>query len=229
MTVVCIHQPDFAPHLGFFHRLLLADHFIVLDDVQFLRRGWHHRDFIKGRNGKVWLTLSVAKADYHQKINEILLADDPLWIAGNLNLLRDFYRRAPYFDELFPRIEAIYQGGHRRLVDFNIAIMQLAFEYLGVTVPISYASHYGVQAVSTARLVSLTQAASGDVYLTGTGSIDYLDESAFNAAGIDVRWQEFRHPVYHQLHGEFEPQLSCLDLLFNCGPESAAILRNVDG
>ena len=42
-----IHQPDFFPYLGFFHRLVKADLFIIFDHVQFVRRGWHNRDKIK--------------------------------------------------------------------------------------------------------------------------------------------------------------------------------------
>jgi hypothetical protein len=41
-----------------------------------------------------------------------------------------------------------------------------------------------------------------------------------------VDWQRFDHPVYPQLHGKFIPNLSCIDILFNCGPEAEAILKS---
>jgi hypothetical protein len=67
----------------------------------------------------------------------------------------------------------------------------------------------------------------GGIYLTGTGSRANLEETLFNEAGIRVRWQNFNHPLYPQLNGNFEPMLSCLDMIFNCGKDSADILRTV--
>lgn len=225
MSTVCIHQPDFAPYIGFFHRLLLADHFVLLDDAQFIKGGWQNRDRIKSKSGPVWLTLSIVKK-FPQLINEVMLSEKPQWIDDNLNLLQECYGRARYFDEVFPRVEAIYRAGHLRMIDLNVAMLELAFEYFEIAIPISYTSSYAVESKSNARLVELVKRLHGTSYLTGTGSRDYLDESLFQQANIQVQWQTFKHPVYPQLHGEFEPMLSCLDVMFNCGRESAAILRS---
>jgi hypothetical protein len=224
--VVCIHQPDFAPHLGFFHRLLISHHFVLLDDVQFIRRGWQHRDRIKGPHGAAWLTLSLRKGNYHQLIRDVVLLNDSRWISGNLNLLRECYRKSRHFDEVFPQVEAIYRSGHYRMIDFNRALLELAFKFLDISIPITYASQYGIKVRSSERLVLLVDAIGGDTYLTGPGSRDYLDEEIFQKSGVKVMWQDFRHPTYRQLHGDFEPMLSCLDVLFNCGRGSADVLRS---
>jgi len=225
MSVICIHQPDFAPYLGFFHRLLLSDHFIFLDNAQFIKGGWQNRDRIKTKNGTTWLTLSINKK-FPQQIDEVTLSEKPQWIEDNLNLLQDSYKQARYFDEVFPLVAAIYRSNHLKMIDLNLAMFKLAFEYFDITLPVSFASQYPVAATSNARLVSLVRAVDGDVYLTGTGSRDYLDETLFHEAGINVQWQHFKHPIYPQLHHGFEPMLSCLDLFFNCGKESAAVLRS---
>ncbi len=225
MTTICIHQPDFVPYLGFFHRLLSTDHFIYLDDVQFIRRGWQHRDQVKTKGGATWLTLTLQKGDYHQQIKDVLLSSDGKWIDGNINLIQQSYSKAPYFELVFPRVEAIYRGGHTRMIDFNLAFLNLAMDILGINVRTSFASNYGLTSASSQRLLDLVLAVGGDNYLTGTGSRDYLDEALFKRGGVRVTWQEFKHPVYPQLHGSFMPMLSCLDLFFNCGEHSAQILR----
>jgi hypothetical protein len=227
MSVICIHQPDFAPYLGFFHRLLLSDHFILLDDAQYIKGGWQNRDQIKGRNGAVWLTLPIVKR-FPQAINEVGLPEDQRWVEDNLNLLRECYARAPRFAEVFPRVEAVYRSGHRHMIDLNVAMLELAFDYFDIDIPISYASAQALASRSTQRLVELVKLQGGTTYLTGTGSRDYLDESLFNQAGIKVEWQRFKHPVYPQQNGDFIPMLSCLDLFFNCGRESAAVLRSTE-
>jgi hypothetical protein len=224
---VCIHQPDFAPYLGFFDRLLHTEHFILLDNVQFIRRGWQHRDRIKTRDGSGWLTLSLQKGDYHQRISDVRLAPDERWRIENLALLRQCYAKAPCFDLIYPQVEAIYRAGHERLIDFNMALLDMALRLLSIDVQMSFASAYPVASSGSQRLLELVLAVQGDNYLTGPGSRDYLDEALFAQSGVSVSWQNFKHPTYSQLYGNFEPMLSCLDLFFNCGNDAALVLRGL--
>ena len=54
-------------------------------------------------------------------------------------------------------------------------------------------------------------------YLSGLGARGYMQPDLFEAAGIEIEWQHFVHPVYPQPFGEFIPYLSILDTLLNCG------------
>jgi hypothetical protein len=66
-----------------------------------------------------------------------------------------------------------------------------------------------------------------DRYLSGVGARAYFEPEPFAAAGIEVLWQNFKHPIYPQLYGEFIPGLSSIDLLFNCGiAKSREVLRS---
>lgn len=53
--------------------------------------------------------------------------------------------------------------------------------------------------------------------MAGTGFFSYFSREPFTLAGIDVRVQDYTEPVYTQLHGDFEPKLSAVDVLLNCG------------
>jgi len=227
VKTICIHQPDFAPYLGFFERLLHTDHFILLDNVQFIRRGWQHRDQIKGPGGISWLTLSLQKGDYYQKISEVRLSSDEKWKRENIDLLKRCYSNAPYFDLIYPQLETIYGAGHQRLMDFNLAFLDMALRLFHINVQISFASSYSVTSRGSQRLLDLVIENKGDNYLTGSGARDYLDEEIFEQSGVNVSWQNFKHPTYSQLYGDFQPMLSCLDLFFNCGSDAADILREV--
>ncbi len=82
------------------------------------------------------------------------------------------------------------------------------------------------QGKSNELLVDILRKIGADRYLSGVGARDYFRPEPFAAAGIEVTWQDFRHPVYSQLHGEFVPYLSSIDLLLNCGiDQSREILR----
>ncbi len=228
MTTVCIHQPDFAPWLGFFDRLLKADIFVVLDNVQFVRGGWHHRDKIKTPDGARWLTVPVIKKGrYHQAINEVEIDNSRDWRTKHLRTIQSFYGKAEGFNEVYPAIEDIYAGKYNRLMDLNMRLLAWLMERMKIDIDIRFASELGVKGAKSDLLAGIVQYVSGDVYLTGQGARSYLDEEIFAEAGVGVHWQSYRHPVYPQLHGPFIPQLSSLDCLLNRGPAAvAAILRS---
>ncbi len=218
MTTVCIHQPDFLPWLGFFHRLKTCDAFVVLDNVQFIRRGWQHRDRIKTAQGPQWLTVPVKKKGrFDQLIGDVEIDETEDWRSKHMKTLESAYARAPFFTELFPKVRGIYAKRHRRLMDLNMDFIRFFCEAFGIEVETRFASAMDGAGNKSDLLAALTVAAGGQVYLTGTGSRDYLDEGVFEAAGIKVAWQAFELPEYLQLHGDFAPGLSAIDALLNCG------------
>ena len=76
-------------------------------------------------------------------------------------------------------------------------------------------------------LIDILKKVSAETYLSGVGAKAYMDEKLFENEGIKVIWQNFKHPVYNQLYGNFIPYLSSIDLLFNCGiEESRKTLRS---
>jgi hypothetical protein len=217
---VVIHQPDFLPYLGFFQRFLAADQFIVLDHVQFVTgtsRSWTHRDKIKTPAGVKWLTLSVRKSPMGTPINEIELSDSVDWATDNLNLIKQNYRSAPFFDEVFPFILALYDNPPRLMHDFNLRSIELLMDMLNVRVPWVRSSTLRPAGRSNELLIELLGKVGATHYLSGNGARDYMQPEKFEQAGIEVVWQQFSHPVYPQQFGTFIPYLSSLDVLFNCG------------
>lgn len=226
--IVVIHQPDFAPYLGFFHRFLHADFYIALDHVQFVygSRAWTHRDKIKTAQGEKWLTLSVKKAPRDTAINRIELSTDTGWRQDNLRLLEQNYRKAPCYNELMPEIERLYAQPFRLLRDFNMASIEMLMDMLDVRIPWVWSSTLDPVGAKNELMVDLALKASATHYLSGVGARDYFDPMPFAKAGIEVVWQDFTHPVYTQQFGEFVPYLSTLDVLFNHGiAASREILR----
>jgi len=225
---VVIHQPDFVPYLGFFHRFLHADFYIALDHVQFVygSRAWTHRDKIKTAQGEKWLTVSVKKAPRDTAINQIELSTDTGWRQDNLRLLEHNYRKAPFYVELMPEIERLYARPFLLLRDFNMASIEMLMEMLDVCIPWVWSSSLDPAGAKNELLVDLLQKVSATHYLSGVGARNYFRPEPFAQAGIEVVWQDFTHPVYAQQFGEFVPYLSALDVLFNHGIKASRdILR----
>lgn len=212
--VVTIHQPDFLPWLGFFDRWAKSDLYIVLDDVQFLRKGWHNRDKIKTAAGTQWLTLpTIKKGKYDQLINQVELNNQENWQRKHLGLIKSAYAKAPNFKEVFDIINRVYSDDHSKMIDLNMTLLREFASELDINVPYKFSSQFDIKSSGTRRLVDLATQVGADVYLTGLGSKSYLEEKEFLEKGISVQWQEFEPFVYEQLHGEFVPMLSILDFL----------------
>jgi hypothetical protein len=222
---VVVHQPDFLPYLGFFHRFLRADLYIALDHVQFVQhtsQAWTHRDRIKTRAGSTWLSLSVKKCPLDTAIKDVELSIDGSWREANLNLLKENYRRAPFFDVVFARLEQIYCMRFERMAAFNMALIDLLCEWLGISIARVCSSDLAPTGHKSELIANLVAAVGGTRYLSGVGARDYHDQGPFERRGIEVVWQGFKHPVYPQQFGEFVPCLSTIDALFNCGPEQTS-------
>lgn len=218
MTIITIHQPDFLPWLGFFDRWRKSDAYVMLDDVQYIRRGWQHRDRIKTQAGESWLTVPVVKKGrYEQQIRNTRIDNGQDWRTKQLRQIHDAYGKAPFFEQIYQGLQSIYERGHEFLLELNRNLLEWCAGLLGIDAPILLASDYDVSSTKTQRLVDLMLAVEGDVYFTGQGSRAYLDEDAFSRRGIRVLWHDMKHPVYPQLHGPFVPNLSVLDYLMMQG------------
>lgn len=222
-----IHQPDFIPYLGFFQRFLCADLYIALDHVQFVNgstRAWTHRDRIKTAKGERWLSVSVKKAPRDTPINQVELSTDTNWREANTQLLAASYRHSAYFGEIMPAVKALYAHPHTRLSEFTLHSIEMLMEMLDIRIPMVLSSTLSPVGAKNDLLVDLLQKVGASHYLSGVGARDYFDATPFSHAGIEVIWQEFVHPVYPQLFGDFVPCLSTLDMLFNCGIERSRLL-----
>jgi hypothetical protein len=96
--------------------------------------------------------------------------------------------------------------------------------WLKIDTPVVRASALDIPGQRSERLLNICRHFGASRYLSGDAARDYLDIEMFRAAGVEVVWQQYRHPLYTQLHGPFVSHLSAIDLVLNCGPESAAVL-----
>lgn len=227
--LVVIHQPDFMPYIGFFERLLMADIYVVLDNVQYVRGNqdhWTNRDKIKTQKGERWITVSVQKKPRETKINEILLSENCEWREKCKNILKENYSKAKYYDELMPYVERMFGYQCAYLMDFNLNIINIINKLLDINVEIIFASIIKAHGCKDELLIDIMKRIGQTQYLSGTGARAYCNEKIYEQNGIRILWQDFEHPVYPQQFGEFIPYLSIIDLLYNCGIEdSRRIIR----
>jgi len=219
---VAIHQPNYLPWSGYFHKIARCDVFVYLDAVQYPRgQSFGARNRIKTPNGAAFLTIPVSVPKQHDgkaPYTEVGFADDR-WKEKHLKTVTGSYRRAPHYDEVYALYERELQPD-RPFVELTIGLIEAFCGYLGIeTKRVRLSDTVETAHQKTDLIVDICQALGADAYLSGTGGgRDYNDEELLGTHGIELRYDTFEPPVYPQLWGDFEPGLSVLDLLFNCGP-----------
>jgi hypothetical protein len=101
------------------------------------------------------------------------------------------------------------------------------FEWLGIARSVWRASELAITGDRSKRLLDICRHFGADGYLSGDSAKDYLDLDLFASHGVRVEWQSYQHPTYRQLHGEYVPYLSALDLVMNMGPDSLGVLEGI--
>ena len=226
--IIAGHQPNYLPYLGFFHKITLVDTFVIVDTVQYVKRGtfgWMNRNKIRTVDGAQWLTVPIlSKGLYTQKINETQIDNSKDWARKHWRSIETAYAKAPFFTQYRPFFEKLYTKEWTCLADLSEAIIRYSIEQLGIKVNITKTSVIGAEGKATDLIIDMCKKLGADTYAHGQHGKDYLDTAKFEAAGIKCLWQEFRHPVYKQVYQPFMPDMSIIDLLFNHGPASLDIL-----
>jgi hypothetical protein len=231
--LVAIHQPTFFPWLGYLDRMADADLFVILDHVQFERRNYQNRTMIRLEDEARWLTVPVVQVSQKEKIVDKMVDNPPdteggrWWGPNSFNTLKYAYRKAPFFEAYAAELRDIFHARWEKLLDLDMATLEFLRRHLDITTPLVKSSTLAPGGQRSELLLDICQRVHASAFLGGMGgSRTYLKQDAFDAAGMGVVWQEFRHPAYAQQGtAPFIKGLSALDALFNCGPRAAEMLR----
>jgi hypothetical protein len=227
--IVAIHQPNFFPWLGYFNKINKADVFILLDNVQFSKTGgtWTNRVKIVMNDQAQWLTMPIIR-NYHglRLIKDMEINNLTDWRAKMLKTIEQNYRHRPYFKEEWDYLQTLINYDTENLCKYNIHAIHSLAGHLGLDVSkLVIGSTLNGAGKATDLLIAMTSAVGGTAYLCGGGAESYQENEKFALAGIELIYQNFKHPEYSQ--GEtkkFIPGLSIIDVLFNCGLEATTKL-----
>ncbi len=223
--IVAIHQPQYLPWLGYFDKIDQADAFCYLDNVQYKKNEWQNRNRLKTVQGWQWLTVPV-RYRFPQKIIEVAVNETENWRHKHIRAMVTNYTKAPYFEDYFPVIDSALKHNFENIGDLNIHMITQIREILGMNnKPVVRASEIQLSDDPTGRLVDICEYFKGSTYLSGQDGNKYMDMEQFKKRGIKVISQKYDHPEYPQCFGDFQSHMSIIDLIFNCGPESLAIIR----
>ncbi len=215
---VVISQPMFFPWIGMFEQIKLADIYIHYADVQFSKGSFVNRVQVKTAHGIKWLSVPI-KVNLGQNIDQVEINDSTDWRGNHIQLLVQAYSDAPFCKEMLEIVTETYKTKTKTIDELAINSLNTILTYFDLTEKTQFldSRNMNVTGSSSQRVLDIVNSVGGNIYITGHGAKKYLDHELFEQNGIRVEYIEYQKTAYPQLHGEFTPYVSILDLIANVG------------
>lgn len=214
--ILSAHQPAYLPWLGYFNKIARADVFVYLDTVQFEKNSFINRNRIKTPKGAIWLTIPVkTKGHTSGSLLTTEIDDGQPWRGKHLKSIELNYRKAPRFDDRFPKIEALVRRQESNLAEYCFHQLRFWLDELAINTQVVRSSELNVESTKSDLILDLCRHFSAANYLSGAFGHDYLIEDDFKNFKISIDYLNFTTNPYPQLWGKFIPNLSVLDWWMN--------------
>ena len=220
--IVSIHQPNYLPWAGLISKISQSDIFIVFDDIQLPRgKSYILRTKIKTTNGSKWISVPVTNKNEFLEIKNIKINYNVDWQDEHCNRIFENYKESKNFNENFNEIENIIREKWDFLYQLNIELIKIILKKLNIQTKILLSSELNISSGGTEKIIDLVKAVNGTEYISGIGkgSERYTlnHEKQFEDQDIIVKYHKFPEIQYTQINGDFIPNLSIIDMIFNLG------------
>tara|TARA_B100001109_G_C18864869_1_gene476508 strand:- start:2342 stop:3055 length:714 start_codon:yes stop_codon:yes gene_type:complete len=218
---VAIMQPYIFPYLGYFQLIESVDHFVIYDDVNFIKQGWINRNNILQNGEALTFTIPLHKASSFSKINEveINLALYKKWERKFWKTISQSYSKAPFYNDTRMLLEEVLTTPNSSISELASNSILKVLEFLNISKAFSYSSESfnNSQGLDKAdRIISITKSLNSNYYINRLGGKSLYDKDYFKMKGIELKFVESKLPLYNQFSHPFVKGLSIIDvLMFN--------------
>ena len=174
-----------------------SDGILLEAHENFQKQSYRSRTEIAGPNGKQVLSVPVDRSIKDIRRTPLSYKED--WVKNHLRSIETAYANSPFFEVLFPDLEAVLNHRFNTLWELNLATIQLMFHWLEFSKDIEFTSSY------------------------------HPSFHGHDARSLHPKRElEVEMPAYLQVFGEkngFISNLSALDVFFNLGRSSWEITQ----
>jgi hypothetical protein len=185
---VAIMQPYFLPYIGYWHLVASVDKFVLLDDVNYINRGWINRNQIMVNGTPTWLTLPIQRASQNRLIFELELTEKKAWQANFEKTIQHAYARAPYFKDGFALFKQIMDEMDGNLSESLSKSISSIVQILGLTTELVPTSRTFPKGGLTGqeRILDICKRLGATEYVNAPGGHGLYEDSAFLEAGVKL-------------------------------------------
>lgn len=199
----CLVDLYFFPSIAYFKEIKNFDGLTIEANDSFVKQTYRNRAHVLGPNGFIQLFIPVEKAQSKQFYKDVKIDYTEDWIRKNYHTLKSAYSNSAFFDDYYYFIEQIINKKETYLFDLNLSLLNFCFKVLDFS-----------KIINQTETFNLTYTTEKDLREVVLGKRKKIED-----------WRQNDIKSYHQMFGnKFVNNLSILDLMFNCGPESIKYL-----
>jgi len=181
-------QPYFLPYIGYFQLMAAADKFVLLDDVNFINRGWINRNRIAVNGQPSWLTVPLTGASQNRLIREIDIAPDDGWVRKMHRAVVAAYAKAPQAGSMVPVFESWLSKASGNLADFLSRTLSETAARLGIKTEILPTSSIfpknGLKGQD--RILDICRQLGASIYINPPGGRELYEPRLFSDAQVKL-------------------------------------------
>ena len=217
---IAVMQPYFFPYIGYFQLINSVDLFVSFDDVNFIKKGWIHRNRILLNGSDHQISLPIQKMSQNKKINESFIFEPKKEKDLLVNLIEVAYRKkAQYFEENFEFIKSLILIDDENIAVYNTNILKKLSAYLNIRTNFVYSSQLPVDNSLTGqdRIMAIVKFFGARRYVNAAGGSELYNANYFSSQNIRLEFVSVLPLSYVQGADQFIPNLSIIDALFFMG------------
>lgn len=212
-----IMQPYILPYIGYWQLINAVETFVLLDDVNFIMRGWINRNNILLNNKAHLFSLPLEKPSQNKLISETKLNFDDKTRENFLKTISSAYKKAPFYHQVSPMIEEIINNPEKDLTKYLLNSFEKISEYLGIKTQFLMSSQIEKDNSLKAeeRIIEICKKTGTKTYINLPGGKGLYHSDAFNEVGIELSFIQpnLENIVYSQFKNDFVANLSILDII----------------
>lgn len=228
---VSIMQPYFFPYIGYFQLIANSDVFVIYDDVNFIKKGWINRNTILVNNTPYLFSIPLQNVSQNKLINEIFISDLDKWKTDLLKTISFSYKKAPFYQDVYPLIEKIISFDELNLALYIQNSLQNLCEYLNLNTKLIMSSEivkYN-DLRGENKIIDICLQLGANQYINAIGGIELYKQDNFQVKNIELKFIKSENIIYKQFKNEFKPWLSIIDvLMFNSKSDVVRMLNQYD-
>lgn len=210
-------QPYIFPYIGYWQLIDAVDIFVILDDVNYIMRGFINRNEILLNGKRYRFSIPIKKASQNRLIMDTKLNFSQQKKDDFLKTMENAYRKAPYFDLIMPMIRNIINYNEDDLTEFILNSINMIMEYLNIHTKILISSRLDKNnnLKAESKILEICKCIEADTYINPRGGRELYHHEVFEKEGISLFFLEpnMDQIKYNQNGDSFEDYLSIIDIL----------------
>ncbi|MCW3127175.1 MAG: WbqC-like family protein [Bacteroidetes bacterium] len=205
----------YLPPVSYMALLCAAGEIQIESHENYIKSTYRNRCEILGANGIITLSIPIAGGrDHHQLYSESRISYTDTWQHQHLMSILSAYGSAPFYEHYQGYFRPLFSGRrYEHLYEFNKDLLLLMIKLMKLDVSVTYTDTYEKQPAEKTDLRHIFKA----------------NQKMTDLMISQKKWHLSEVP-YIKVFGNVDvlsTNLSCLDLLFNTGPEAKDILRQM--